>query len=303
MFDSKTPLTDSIWMYILWFATLPVGSPKSSRSESIVILFSFEFLPPRYCSYSTLSCLYRSVSGSNQTLPQVVIEIPHRMNGGKCISWKDLQEIAQLTKATNARLHMDGARLCEALPHFQEQEVARETLCGLFDSIYMSWCPGLTLWNFPICSSHFSGLTASTVVFRRIDLFTYIARFHTQLVGQLSWTAKVQRVWRNEWGFARDIKISYFFSIGLEGSLGWSRVHTGSTLDWCTRLATESARTVVFAVSKPPLTYIVYHCVQSFEIQWCLFGPWRQKSHSCIISQESSKAITTDEGHLVERVV
>eukprot|EP00434_Breviolum_minutum_P001392 symbB.v1.2.001223.t2/scaffold66.1/size357995/26 len=72
----------------------------------------------------------------------VVIEIPHRMNGGKCISWKDLQEIAQLTKATNARLHMDGARLCEALPHFQEQEVARETLCGLFDSIYMSWYKG-----------------------------------------------------------------------------------------------------------------------------------------------------------------
>lgn len=67
------------------------------------------------------------------------------MNGGKCISWKDLQEIAQLTKAANARLHMDGARLCEALPYFQEQEIARETLCGLFDSIYMSWCPGLTL--------------------------------------------------------------------------------------------------------------------------------------------------------------
>eukprot|EP00438_Fugacium_kawagutii_P000039 Skav208225 [mRNA] locus=scaffold3686:130482:134675:- [translate_table: standard] len=69
----------------------------------------------------------------------VVIEIPHRMNGGRCISWAELSKIAHLVKAAGARLHMDGARLSEALPFYSALQVQREELCGLFDSIYLSW--------------------------------------------------------------------------------------------------------------------------------------------------------------------
>ena len=72
---------------------------------------------------------------------KVVIEVPHRMNGGRSISWTELREIAQLAKTAGARLHMDGARLCEALPFYALQGSEREAICAVFDSIYISWYP------------------------------------------------------------------------------------------------------------------------------------------------------------------
>lgn len=64
--------------------------------------------------------------------------------------------------------------------------------------------------------------------------------------------------------------------------LATSKYLISSALDWKARLggrvftqaphwidarALQQKAQVVFAVSKPPLTYIVYHCVQLFEIQ------------------------------------
>ncbi|CAE7557211.1 ltaA, partial [Symbiodinium natans] len=69
----------------------------------------------------------------------VVVEIPQRMNGGRSCSWEALTEIRRLVTQSGARLHMDGARLFEAVPYYGRD--AHE-VCALFDSVYISWYKG-----------------------------------------------------------------------------------------------------------------------------------------------------------------
>jgi len=66
--------------------------------------------------------------------------LPQRMNGGRTMTWEDLQKLAALAKQTGARLHMDGARLWEVQPFYDRP--LRE-ICSLFDSVYVSFYKGL----------------------------------------------------------------------------------------------------------------------------------------------------------------
>lgn len=70
----------------------------------------------------------------------IVIEIPQRMNGGTTISFDDLRQLRTLCTKRKIHLHMDGARVWEALPYYGRP---LQEICALFDSVYVSFYKGL----------------------------------------------------------------------------------------------------------------------------------------------------------------
>ncbi len=76
----------------------------------------------------------------NEPLACLLIELPQREIGGQLPTWEELVEISEYCKAQNIRLHLDGARLFEALPYYNKS--AKE-ICALFDSVYISFYKGL----------------------------------------------------------------------------------------------------------------------------------------------------------------
>lgn len=70
----------------------------------------------------------------------VVVELPQRCNGGRTMAWTDLEKLAALVRRVGARLHMDGARLWEVQPFYARPF---HEICGLFDSVYVSFYKGL----------------------------------------------------------------------------------------------------------------------------------------------------------------
>ncbi|CAJ1455536.1 unnamed protein product [Effrenium voratum] len=99
----------------------------------------------------------------------LVVELPQRMNGGRTPSWPDLQALRALARKAKARLHLDGARLFEAQPYYQ---LPVSSLCGLFDSVYLSWYKG------------FGGLAGAILLSTR-DVISSAARWRTQLGGNV----------------------------------------------------------------------------------------------------------------------
>lgn len=91
----------------------------------------------------------RALESSPLKPASVIIELPHREVGGKATSFADLEKISSFCRSNGIALHMDGARLWEALAHYTTsttssgQPVTREILCGLFDSVYMSTYKGI----------------------------------------------------------------------------------------------------------------------------------------------------------------
>ena len=80
-------------------------------------------------------------------MTHITIEI-----GGKCTSWADLESLSTHCRKAGISLHMDGARLWEATGALGESLVTqsagtqgstRESLCQLFDSLYVSFYKGL----------------------------------------------------------------------------------------------------------------------------------------------------------------
>lgn len=74
------------------------------------------------------------------TTSLVCLENTHNRGGGSCYAWPDLEEIAALTKKNNLALHLDGARIFNALVATgqRSQDYGR-----LFDSISVCLSKGL----------------------------------------------------------------------------------------------------------------------------------------------------------------
>eukprot|EP00041_Stephanoeca_diplocostata_P024116 m.603659 g.603659 ORF g.603659 m.603659 type:complete len:380 (-) comp22456_c0_seq1:607-1746(-) len=70
----------------------------------------------------------------------IVIEIPQRMNGGATITFDDLRQLRSVCTRKGIHMHMDGARLWEAQPHYGR---SISDICALFDSVYVSFYKGL----------------------------------------------------------------------------------------------------------------------------------------------------------------
>lgn len=70
----------------------------------------------------------------------LLIELPQREIGGQLPTWEELVELSQFCKYKGIRLHLDGARLFEALPYYDK---TASDICSLFDSVYVSFYKGL----------------------------------------------------------------------------------------------------------------------------------------------------------------
>ncbi len=73
-------------------------------------------------------------------LAALLVELPQREIGAQLPPWDDLPALLEAARAKGAALHLDGARLWEAAPHYgrSHAEIAR-----LFDSVYVSFYKGL----------------------------------------------------------------------------------------------------------------------------------------------------------------
>lgn len=70
----------------------------------------------------------------------VCLENTHNRGGGSCYAWEDLEEIAAFTKKNNLALHLDGARIFNALVATGQRS---EDYGRLFDSISVCLSKGL----------------------------------------------------------------------------------------------------------------------------------------------------------------
>jgi threonine aldolase len=70
----------------------------------------------------------------------LLIELPQREIGGQLPTWEELVELSEFCKDKGIKLHLDGARLFEALPFYNK---SASDICSLFDSVYVSFYKGL----------------------------------------------------------------------------------------------------------------------------------------------------------------
>lgn len=70
----------------------------------------------------------------------LLLELPQREIGGQLPPYEELEAISAYCREQGIRLHLDGARLFEALPYYGK--TAAE-VCSLFDSVYISFYKGI----------------------------------------------------------------------------------------------------------------------------------------------------------------
>ncbi|HEV3211871.1 MAG TPA: beta-eliminating lyase-related protein [Acidimicrobiales bacterium] len=80
----------------------------------------------------------------HQPLAALLLELPQRALGGTLPSWSDLVAQVRWARDRGAAVHLDGARLWEAVPHYAgtNRKTMRD-VARLFDTIYVSFYKGL----------------------------------------------------------------------------------------------------------------------------------------------------------------
>lgn len=74
----------------------------------------------------------------------ILVEIPNREIGCQTYSYSDLETISSACRESGVKFHMDGARIWEIEPYYQENSGKSFADIGkLFDSIYVSFYKGL----------------------------------------------------------------------------------------------------------------------------------------------------------------
>lgn len=77
-------------------------------------------------------------------LGALVLELPQRRIGGQLPPWEELQAQRAWCHDRGTALHLDGARLWEAQPHYAETNgKSLADVGGMFDSVYVSFYKGL----------------------------------------------------------------------------------------------------------------------------------------------------------------
>jgi hypothetical protein len=106
-------------------------------------------------SYQDIHNLIHTATAQSAPSPlpcAVVLECPHREIGGKLTTYEDLENVSAECRKFGIALHMDGARLWEAISHYCDgsclssstgKPVTVTDLCALFDSIYVSCYKGI----------------------------------------------------------------------------------------------------------------------------------------------------------------
>jgi len=106
----------------------------------------------------------------------VLLELPQREIGGQLPAYEELVKMSAYCREKGIRLHLDGARLFECLPHYGK--TAAE-ICELFDSVYVSFYKGIGGVAGAILAGDLELTEPSTIWKRRhggdlISLYPYI---------------------------------------------------------------------------------------------------------------------------------
>ncbi|MGE6754100.1 threonine aldolase family protein [Rossellomorea sp. NPDC071047] len=80
------------------------------------------------------------VIGLETDIACLLLELPQREIGGQLPDYETLEAISEYCRDKGIKLHLDGARLYEILPHYGKTS---EEVCTLFDSVYISFYKGI----------------------------------------------------------------------------------------------------------------------------------------------------------------
>ncbi|QSF45358.1 threonine aldolase family protein [Paenibacillus tianjinensis] len=80
------------------------------------------------------------VQNLGEDIACLLLELPQREIGGQLPDYAELEAISAYCREQGIILHLDGARLLEVLPYYGK--TAAE-VCGLFDSVYISFYKGI----------------------------------------------------------------------------------------------------------------------------------------------------------------
>lgn len=79
-----------------------------------------------------------------QPLAALLLELPQRSLGGTTPTWQELNAQVRWARQQGAAVHLDGARLWEVAPHYQQAHGrTMRDVVALFDSVYVSFYKGL----------------------------------------------------------------------------------------------------------------------------------------------------------------
>ncbi|MGH9169443.1 MAG: threonine aldolase family protein [Acidimicrobiales bacterium] len=81
-----------------------------------------------------------SLARVHNPVAALLIELPQRDLGGTLPTWAELQAQVAWARERGAAVHLDGARLWEASPHYKKPLAE---IASLFDSVYVSFYKGL----------------------------------------------------------------------------------------------------------------------------------------------------------------
>ena len=74
----------------------------------------------------------------------LILEVPQREIGGETTPWTEIKKLRQLCSEQRVWMHIDGARLWEILPFYEDTHgVGCHELLSMFDSVYVSFYEGL----------------------------------------------------------------------------------------------------------------------------------------------------------------
>jgi threonine aldolase len=76
----------------------------------------------------------------NEPVAALLLELPQRETGGQLPEWDDLVAQVEWARGRGIAMHLDGARLWEAVPYYDRPHAE---VAGLFDSVYVSFYKGL----------------------------------------------------------------------------------------------------------------------------------------------------------------
>lgn len=80
------------------------------------------------------------VVSMKESVACLLLELPQREIGGQLPSYETLAAISSYCQKNGIKLHLDGARLLEVLPYYDK---TASEVCGLFDSVYLSFYKGI----------------------------------------------------------------------------------------------------------------------------------------------------------------
>jgi hypothetical protein len=131
-------------------------------------------VPALFCGVTAEPLDYKSVDmalnnhaeGGGSDPFALIVEVPHRENGGSMTSIEDLVKLRERCTEIGCRMHCDGARLFEALGG-QMGGANKDVLLDAFDSIYISFYKGLGGMTGAMLAGNVSFINKSRVWLRR----------------------------------------------------------------------------------------------------------------------------------------